>query len=489
VKIMTRSETPSIGRRGGYFRLAAVAAVVFVAALWSMPATVAQQPAAGQTTLDFEYFKTNVQPIFLAKRDGHARCVSCHIEGTPMRLQELSPGATTWNEEQSRKNFELVRTRVVPGNPKVSRLLIHPLANEGGGDLYHSGGKHWTSQSDPEWQTLAAWVGGKTGAASTSAASSPAGKVRILQTNSAGDNVHIIDPATNKVVGEIKGIEVGHGAVASPDGRWIYVSNEADSTVEVVDARTFQVLTSIPLSGHPNNLAISKDGRKVYISIRSEPGGVDVIDTTARKLAKTVRTNHGIHNTYVTPDGRYAVAGSTPVGRINVIDTTKDEIAWFLDVDLGIRPMAFDQNPDGSTRYIFAQLSEFNGFLVVDFATHKELRRVSYPEVPANKQVKVGGNVSHGLAVTPDSKILIANSRLNNVVYKFSLPDFKILGSVEMTGGIDPNWVTLTPDGRTAYVAMSGSNWTSAIDVATMKETARIPVGHVPKRNSTARLQ
>jgi YVTN family beta-propeller protein len=183
------------------------------------------------------------------------------------------------------------------------------------------------------------------------------------------------------------------------------------------------------------------------------------------------------------------VAGSTPVGRINVIDTTKDEIAWFLDVDLGIRPMAFDQNPDGSTRYIFAQLSEFNGFLVVDFATHKELRRVSYPEVPANKQVKVGGNVSHGLAVTPDSKILIANSRLNNVVYKFSLPDFKILGSVEMTGGIDPNWVTLTPDGRTAYVAMSGSNWTSAIDVATMKETARIPVGHVPKRNSTARLQ
>jgi YVTN family beta-propeller protein len=313
--------------------------------------------------------------------------------------------------------------------------------------------------------------------------------VRIIQTNSAGDNVHIIDPATNKVVGEIKGIEVGHGAVGSPDGRWIYVSNEAESTLEVVDARTFQVLTGIPLSGHPNNIAIGKDGRKVYVSIRSEPGGVDVIDTAARKLAKTVRTNHGIHNTYVTPDGRYAVAGSTPVGRINVIDTTKDELAWFLDVDLGIRPMAFDQNPDGSTRYIFAQLSEFNGFLVVDFATHKELRRVSYPEIPANKQVKVGGNVSHGLAVTPDSKILIANSRLNNVVYKFSLPDFKILGSVEMTGGIDPNWVTLTPDGRTAYVAMSGSNWTSAIDVATMKETARIPVGHVPKRNSTARLQ
>jgi YVTN family beta-propeller protein len=488
VKIMTRTEKPSSGRGGGYFRLAGVAAIVFVAALWSMPATVAQQPTGAKAALDFEYFKTNVQPIFLAKREGHARCVSCHIEGTPMRFQELSPGATTWNEEQSRKNFELVRTRVVPGNPKMSRLLIHPLATEAGGDLYHSGGKHWTSQSDPEWQTLAAWVGGKTGA-SSAAASAPAGKVRILQTNSAGDNVHVIDPATNKVVGEIKGIEVGHGAVASPDGRWIYVSNEAESALDVVDARSFQVLTRIPLTGRPNNIAIGKDGRKVYVAIRSEPGGVDVIDTAARKLAKTVRTNHGIHNTYVTPDGRFAVAGSTPVGRINVIDTNTDELAWFLDMDLGIRPMAFDQNPDGSTRYIFAQLTEFNGFAVVDFATRKELRRIKHPDVAANKQVKVGGNVSHGMAVTPDSKILIVNSRLNNVVYKYSLPDFKVLGSVEMVGGIDPNWVTLTPDGRTAYVAMSGSNWTSAIDVATMKETARIPVGHVPKRNSTARLQ
>jgi len=385
---MTRSQTSTTGRRGVLRRVVAGGAGL-LALLWALPTAVAQQPGGASTALDFEYFKTNVQPIFLAKREGHARCVSCHIEGTPMRLQEMSPGATIWNEEQSRKNFELVRTRVVPGNPKISRLLIHPLTNEAGGDLYHSGGKHWTSQSDPEWQTLAAWVGGKTSGA---LASTAPGKVRILQTNSAGDNVHVIDPATNKVVGEIRGIEVGHGAVGSPDGRWIYVSNEADSTLEVVDARSFQVLMGIPLSGHPNNIAIGKDGRKVYVSIRSEPGGVDVIDTASRKLAKTVRTNHGIHNTYVTPDGRYAVAGSTPVGRINVIDTATDDLAWFLDVDLGIRPMAFDQNPDGSTRYIFAQLSEFNGFLVVDFATRKELRRVEYPAVPANKQVKVGGS-------------------------------------------------------------------------------------------------
>jgi hypothetical protein len=42
-----------------------------------------------------------------------------------------------------------------------SRLLIHPLDEKAGGDFYHSGGKHWTSQTDPEWQVLRAWVLGQ----------------------------------------------------------------------------------------------------------------------------------------------------------------------------------------------------------------------------------------------------------------------------------------------------------------------------------------
>src|SRR5213078_3105108 len=112
-----------------------------------------------------------------------------------------------------------------------------------GGDPHHDGGKHWTTKDDPEWQMLAAWVRGATlpGAAPGSTPGATATTrtvVRIIQTNSAGDNVHIIDPATNKVVGQIAGIEVGHGAAAAPDGSRLYVSNEADSTLDVVDAHT-----------------------------------------------------------------------------------------------------------------------------------------------------------------------------------------------------------------------------------------------------------
>src|SRR5690349_17437794 len=101
-----------------------------------------------------------------------------------------------------------------------------------------------------------------------------AGSVRILQTNSAGDNVSVIDPVTNKVVGEIRGIEVNHGAAAAPDGSRYYISNEGNSSLDIVDAKTFKVIKSIPLTGHPNNIGISKDGKRVYVSIAVAPGAV-----------------------------------------------------------------------------------------------------------------------------------------------------------------------------------------------------------------------
>ena len=444
-------------------------------------------PAAAQqatpVTLDYEFFKARVQPMLTTKRAGNARCVSCHAFGTPMRLQPLPHGAATWSEEDSRKNFELIKSRVVAGRPEVSRLLRHPLDEAAGGDAHHDGGKHWKTKDDPEWQMLAAWVGGAT-------LRSPlplTGKVRIIQTNSAGDNVHIIDPATNKVVGEITGIEVGHGAAAAPDGSRLYVSNEADSTLDVVDGRTLRVISKVPLTGHPNNISASRDGARVYVAIRQGPGAVDVVDTASLQRVKSIPIKGEVHNTYVTPDGRFVIAGSIAGKTLTVIDQRTEEPVWVMDFELGVRPMAFEQNADGSTRRIFVQLTELNGFAVVDFATHKEVTRVSLPQIAAGKKpVLEGGNASHGMAVTADNRLLVVDSRLNSAVYVYSLPDLKLVGAVDV--GIAPDWVTLTPDGRTAYVANAGSNNVSVIDLRSMREVVRIPVGQVPKRNITATL-
>ena len=112
--------------------------------------------------LDYDFFKTRVQAVFLEKRPTHTRCYTCHEESNNgFRLEKLSPGATAWSEEQSRKNFEMASKLVNPGDPEHSRLLMQPLAPEGGGNVFHSGGRQFATKDDAGWKTLADWVNGK----------------------------------------------------------------------------------------------------------------------------------------------------------------------------------------------------------------------------------------------------------------------------------------------------------------------------------------
>ncbi len=113
----------------------------------------------GAQALDYQIYKTTVEPIFLKKRPTHARCVVCHAAAShPFRLEPLDPGATNWTDAQSRKNFETVSHLVRPGEPLSSILVIQPLAHAAGGAEFHSGGRQFASQDDPDWQAIAAWV-------------------------------------------------------------------------------------------------------------------------------------------------------------------------------------------------------------------------------------------------------------------------------------------------------------------------------------------
>src|SRR2546428_12877625 len=123
---------------------------------------VLASPAAAQS-LDYEFFKARVEPIFLAKRPGHVRCYVCHADrsNNSFQLEKIPPGDKFWTEEQSRRNFEVVSRLVVPGEPAKSLLLLQPLAPEAGGNAFHTGGRQFASRNDPEWKILARWVTGQ----------------------------------------------------------------------------------------------------------------------------------------------------------------------------------------------------------------------------------------------------------------------------------------------------------------------------------------
>ena len=329
--------------------------------------------------------------------------------------------------------------------------------------------------------------------------------VRILQSNNAGNAHHIIDPTTRQVVGVIRGCPHAHNLTTHPDGLYYYCANEQDKTVDVFDTVTLQLVQQIKLSERPNKIAVNKKHKKIYAAIRQRAQGravMDVIDITTHKLVKSIPVHHPIHNTYVTPDENFVVAGlagdpepGDPT--IQVIDAATDTVVWGMELtghqqygrnNHEVRPMAFEANPDGSTKRMFAQAARINAVWVIDWNARKVVDMLWPPQLPLWRQNADGiqGGDMHGLEVLPDRSAIWASSRLDSRIYGWTLPDLKYIGAVEV--GPTANWMTPTPDSRYMYVAVSGSDHTLAVDLQKREIVAKIKTGARPARISTAIL-
>ena len=330
-----------------------------------------------------------------------------------------------------------------------------------------------------------------------------AATVRVYVTNRGGTTIDVIDPATNKVVETIRGIESPEVVRFSPDGSRLYIATRGQDVLDVMDRKTEKIIKQVPLSGWANDAMVTNDGKLILVCIRNtgtdaeDKGALDIIDSQSLEKIKSIPVKRGLHDISVTGDGKFAAAGSPGGHFFTVFDLQKMEIAWEFPYDQGVLPLIIESNPDGSGKRIFAQLNQTNGFSVVDFATHQEVARIKNPDEPKGFTPGCEG-ISHGIGIAPDHKTLWSNSRPANAVFVYSLPDLKLLGHVSLpetvvpgkpNRGGGPAWVTFTPDSKTVYISTCGTKSISAIDVETMKEITRIPVGEMPDRISTLVLR
>jgi YVTN family beta-propeller protein len=320
----------------------------------------------------------------------------------------------------------------------------------------------------------------------------------VYVTNAAGDVIHVVDPLTNKV-SQTFPIVGAHGVNFSPDGSRVYASNEATSTLDVFEQKTGKLLKKITLSNHPNNIAVLKDGR-IVVAIARGDGALDVIDPVKLEVKKTIPAKGRLHNCYSSNDGNTVICGSVQTGMFTAFDMKTETIAWEHKFDHGVRPMTIEHNADGSPKRAFVQLAAWDGFGVIDMKTHQELARVRLPNLRTGVDMDPGREdaPSHGIGVSPDGKTLWVTSIPQNAVFVYDLaatmaddmkpidtvklPDVQIPG--KQLGGAVANWVTFTPDGQ-IYISNSGMRSVTAINVATHKINAVVPVGEVPKRINT----
>lgn len=319
--------------------------------------------------------------------------------------------------------------------------------------------------------------------------------VRILQSNNAGTEHHIIDPLTNTIVGVIEGCPNPHNIFAHPDGTYFYCTNENQSTLDVFDARSLELVEQLPLTARPNKGALNKVLRKIYVGIAAAPY-VDVFSLDTHEKITSIEVPTGIHNVYVSPDGNWVVAGlnARAEGSIQVIDAKTDRIVREITlVDARgepriVRPMAFLGGDNGAPQKLFANGTGVNATWVVDWATGRTETILYPPRLPAFMQNADGnqGAPMHGLEVLPNRTAFWASSRLDSRIYGWTLPDLQYIGAVEV--GPTANWMTSTPDSRYMYVAVSGSDQTIAIDLSTREIIARMTTGARPARIDVAIL-
>lgn len=307
--------------------------------------------------------------------------------------------------------------------------------------------------------------------------------------NSRGGDVSVIDDATFKVIGTI---DIGlspDDIVTAPDGKTLYLARivrrpqnrpaapgEPLGEIVAIDPRARSVLWRVNLTGNPNHLMTSPDGKLVYVTI-VDRGRIDVVDVARRAVVDSIAVGTGPHDIEISPDGKKGWVGLIRGAAAVEFDATTRKSTRTFPMPDNVRPIAVSR--DEKTMYL--QLSHTHAIVVLDLETGKIMNKVPMP-IPPGKALpdSMPDTAGHGLRITRDGKMLIANGSMYNLTAFFSLPDMKLLGWIPV--GSDPNWVTLTPDGKHAYISNRASDELVVVDVATQKEIGRVKVGKYPQR-------
>jgi YVTN family beta-propeller protein len=297
---------------------------------------------------------------------------------------------------------------------------------------------------------------------------------KLYVTNSAGDNIHVIDLRTFQVIGQIKTGDHPHGAAASADGRHFFTTIEGDHTLLAIDTATDRAVQSIKLTGLPNQCAVTPDGRYVGVPIRGGDS-VNVVDVTQGKIVKDLPVKVP-HNCYNARRNDHLFVTSMGENKVKLIDLKT--LSYLAEISVGGVPRPLAVTHDEQTLY--CALSDLHGFVIADIPQRKVVQTVDLPPLPAGVQFPVPRTPTHGLELTPDEKELWVTSCGTDTVYVFDTVAKKIVDKVSVGKG--PNWVTFSPDGRYCCVSNVLSDDVSILDVAKRREAARVKVGKQPKR-------
>ncbi|HEX7449059.1 MAG TPA: hypothetical protein VF306_16015 [Pirellulales bacterium] len=300
---------------------------------------------------------------------------------------------------------------------------------------------------------------------------------KLYVANSAGNDLHVIDTATNQV---IKRVDVGpqpHGlaATAAGDHVFITIENTGGELGELLwfDPVSDTVTRQMTIGPRPNQLAVTPDGRLAYIPC--DDASWWVVDTTQAKVITKIATGGRPHNTLSSPDGRRMYLGPKGSYHVLIADARSHRLIGEIPLSDAPRPIVVSRD---ETR-LYANVDTLIGFEVCDVPGRKVIHRV---EADVPEELLRRASRSHGIALSPDERELWMCDVFHDRTYVFDLtvePPRQVASIVMQGGGY---WLCFSPDGQTCYISERIGNTVAVVGVASRKVTAHIAVGQVPKR-------
>ena len=310
----------------------------------------------------------------------------------------------------------------------------------------------------------------------------------LWQTNSQGDDIHVFDLESRQLVRRLVVGPEPHGIAAPDDARAVYVTLEANDRPRGellwIDPRAYRVEHRMEICREPHAIATTPDGRWIYVPCRDEHYWA--IDAEKREVAARIRTGGRPHNVRISRDGRLALLSPMgDAGRVTVVDIEAGhQVVGEIVFAGSVRPSALSD--EGR---LFQHVDGLNGFQVADVGSREVVATIEHDTVLGWLLVHprlgwlgpAGLRRCHGLAIRPGQQEIWSACGASVTIHDIMRSAYPEAARIALES--KAYWLTFSPDGRWALVALSGADQVAVVDAAAREVVVQLPTGAGPKRN------
>lgn len=303
---------------------------------------------------------------------------------------------------------------------------------------------------------------------------------RIYAAEQFSNTVSVTDPVDNKLLGVIrlgdpqpinfsplyKGQVLVHGMGYSPDHRMLAVVSIGSNSVTFIDTATNAVKHTTYVGRSPHEAFYTPDGREVWVTVRGE-NYIYVIDAKTFEEKTRITTPSGPGMQIFSPDGKYGYICSSFNPETDVVTVADHKIVAKVKQDSPFCPN-IAATPDG--KQVWFTLKDVGRTQVFN----------AQPPFNLIRTIDTGPITNHvNFAHTANGSFAYVTIGGLNQVKVFRTDDFSQVATIPV--GNLPHGIWPAGDGSRLYVGLENADALTAIDTATNKVIANIPIGQAPQ--------